>query len=188
MEYLQQYFARIGFNADELVKTLQSFELKKFRKNDMLVMEGRVSRHIGLIESGMFQYYVNKDGQEITSYISTENTWLASVISFIGEKPAKENIRALTDGEVHLISRHDLKKLVADVPAFKDFYMALLEQAICGIDESRHDFITLTADERYVKLLEQEPHLLQQIPLQHLASMLGITPRHLSRIRKNISY
>ncbi len=95
-------------------------------------------------------------------------------------------MRALTASEVCLITRADLMNLVQQIPRFKDFYIRLLEWAISGIDSSRHDLIVLNAEQRYEKMLHQEPHMLQQIPLQHLASMLGVTPRHLSRIRKNI--
>ncbi len=186
MEKLQQYFAHIGFSGDDLDKIVEAFQLRPFDKNDLVVIEGKTSRHIGFVESGMFQYYVIKEGVEITSYVSVANTWLASVMSFVSERPALENIRALTSGKIYMISKTDLKRLVNEIPSFKDFYIALLEQSICGIDESRHDLIVLSADQRYAKLLQKEPHLLQQIPLQHLASMLGITPRHLSRIRNSI--
>ena len=94
--------------------------------------------------------------------------------------------RALIASEVCLITRADLMNLVQKIPRFKDFYIRLLEWAISGIDSSRHDLVVLNAEQRYEKMLHQEPHMLQQIPLQHLASMLGVTPRHLSRIRKNI--
>lgn len=186
MEKLQNYFERTGFAGDALDRIVSAFKLQAFQKNDLVVMEGKTSRHIGLVESGLFQYFVNKDGIEITSYVSVPGTWLASVMSFVSEKPALENIRALTAGQLFTISKTALRDLVDGIPAFKDFYIALLEQSICGIDESRHDLIVLTADQRYAKLLRKEPHLLQQIPLQHLASMLGITPRHLSRIRNHI--
>lgn len=186
MDMLSKYFQQLGFSGELLHAVTGSFHLQHFEKNEFFAAEGKTSRHIGIIESGLFQYFVNKDGQEITSYVSTAGTWLASVKSFISQQPAKENIRSLTAGAVFLISNEDLRKLVNNLPAFKDFYIALLEQSLCGIDESRHDLITLTADQRYTKLLQNEPHLLQLIPLQHLASMLGITPRHLSRIRKNI--
>ena len=186
MEKLQAYFGQIGFKGQELLDVVNAFKLHAFEKNDLVVMEGKTSRHIGLVESGIFQYYVVKDGVEITSYVSVPNTWLASVMSFVSERPSLENIRALTGGSIYLISKDSLRGLVSSIPAFKDFYIALLEQSITGIDESRHDLIVLSADQRYAKLLKKEPHLLQQIPLQHLASMLGITPRHLSRIRNNI--
>jgi hypothetical protein len=60
-----------------------------------------------------------------------------------------------------------------------------LENLVVGMDETRSNFITLTAEERYAVLMKDEPALLQQVPLQYLASLLGITPRHLSRIRNN---
>lgn len=186
MEKLYKYFERMGFKGEDLERVINAFQLRSFEKNEPVVTEGKTSRSIGLVESGMFQYYVIKDGVEITSYVSVAGTWLASVMSFVSGKPALENIRAISEGKIFMISKDALRKLVNDVPAFKDFYIALLEQSICGIDESRHDLIVLTADQRYAKLLQKEPHLLQQIPLQHLASMLGITPRHLSRIRGSI--
>ncbi len=186
MSAVAGYFSAIGFKDDELESIVASFQLKTFQKNELIVEEGKTSRYMGLIESGLFQYFVNKEGVEVTTYVSLAGSWLASVSSFINEKPALENIRALTDSQIYLISRQQLRKLVEAIPSFKSFYVNLLEQAIKGIDESRHDLIVLSADQRYAKLLSKEPHLLQQIPLQHLASMLGITPRHLSRIRKTI--
>lgn len=186
MQKLQIYFEKIGFAGEELQQILDAFELQHFKKGDFIVEEGKASRYIGLVETGMFQYYIIKEGEERTTYVSIANTFLASVLSFISEKPAQENIKALTDGSIHMISKKNLKRLVNDIPAFKNFYIGLLEATVCGIDASRHDLIVLSAEQRYAKMLQDEPHLLQQIPLQHLASMLGITPRHLSRIRNNI--
>ncbi len=180
------YFETIGFTGDDLEKILNAFELQKFKKNDFVVEEGKTSRYMGFVETGMFQYYVIKDGEERTNYVSIENTFFASVLSFISETPSLENVRALVDGSISMISKTNLKMLLNEIPAFKDFYIGLLEVSLCGIDASRYDLIVLTAEERYEKMILKEPHLLQQIPLQNLASMLGVTPRHLSRIRSKI--
>jgi CRP-like cAMP-binding protein len=183
---VKTYFDSIGFAGNDLEKILHAFELQTFKKNDFIVEEGKTSRHIGFVETGMFQYYVIKDGEERTSYVSIENTFFASVLSFISETPSLENVKALVDSSISMISKTNLKMLLNEIPAFKDFYIGLLEATICGIDASRYDLIVLTAEERYEKMLTHEPHFLQQIPLQHLASMLGVTPRHLSRIRSKI--
>jgi CRP/FNR family transcriptional regulator, anaerobic regulatory protein len=183
---VEKYFEAIGFAGNDLEKILHAFELQTFKKNDFIVEEGKTSRYMGFIETGMFQYYVIQDGEERTNYVSLENTFFASVLSFISEAPALENVKALVDGSISMISKTNLKMLLNEIPAFKDFYIGLLEATLCGIDASRYDLIVLTAEQRYEKMLINEPHLLQQIPLQHLASMLGITPRHLSRIRSNI--
>ena len=186
MQKVRYYFDKLGFKGADLESIVNAFELKAFKKNDFVVEEGKTSKHIGFVETGMFQYYVIKDGEERTTYVSVENTFFSSVLSFVSEKPALENVRALIDSSMSLISRKDLKMLVNTIPQFKDFYISLLENTVCGIDASRHDLIVLTAEQRYEKMLKYEPHFLQQIPLQHLASMLGVTPRHLSRIRSNI--
>lgn len=186
MEKIITYFQAIGFSGDDLDSIVKAFDILPVKKNDLFVEEGKVSKYLAFVDSGLFQYFVWKDGEERTTYVSIENTWLASLMSFVGQTPSLENVKALTDGRLYIISRSALKELVESIPAFKNFYIGLLEWAVCGIDASRHDLIVLTGDQRYEKMLRQEPHLLQQIPLQYLASMLGVTPRHLSRIRKNI--
>ncbi len=186
MQTLKNQFEALGFAGEDLDKIMNTFTRKAYAKNDFFAEEGKVSRTLGFIEKGMFQYYVIKDGEERTTYVSIAGTFLSSVMSFVSETPARECVRALVPAEVFLITRTDLQRLVNEIPPFKDFYIRLLEWAISGIDSSRHDLIVLNAEQRYEKMLRQEPHLLQQIPLQHLASMLGVTPRHLSRIRGTI--
>ena len=186
MENLIAYFAPYGFSETELAEIAGSFEKKVFSKGDYFVQEGKTSRQLGFVETGVFQYFFNRDGEEITTYVVGENGFVASLVSFFKETPARENIRALTDGILWLLSKDKLAALRRDIPAFREFYIGLLEWQIGCIDDSRLNLLILSAEERYQKMLNEEPHLLQQIPLQYLASILGVTPRHLSRIRKNI--
>jgi hypothetical protein len=45
-------------------------------------------------------------------------------------------------------------------------------------------FLNGTAKERYQYLLATNPSLLEKFPLKFVASMIGVTPTQLSRIRK----
>lgn len=186
MENLTTYFTACGFNEPDLNAVLDSFEKKTFQKGYYFVQEGKISRHLGFVEKGVFQYFFNIDGDERTTYVAGEGGFVASLVSFFKELPARENIRAMTDGVVWLLSKDKLTALRRDIPAFREFYIGLLEWQIGCIDDSRLNLLNLTAEERYRKMLTEEPQLLQQIPLQYLASILGVTPRHLSRIRNNI--
>jgi CRP/FNR family transcriptional regulator, anaerobic regulatory protein len=186
MEKLRDFFAKIGFTDDDLAVILRSFVPKEIQKNDYFVEEGRTNAYLGFVESGFFQYYVFSDGEEVTTYTVSEGGFIVSLNSFFKQIPARENIRAVTNSKIWVIHKLQLRQLQLQFPAFQDFYVGLLEWQIGCIDDSRLDFIVLNAEQRYEKLLREEPHLLQQIPLQHLAAMLGVTPRHLSRIRKNI--
>lgn len=185
MNMLQQHFLQAGFPEAAVEKITNAFTLKAFAKDGCFVEEGKTSRYLGFVETGLFQYFLLKDGEEKTTYIATANTFMASLFSYLKEAPSREYIRALTPAKVWVIRKDAVDTLLNDLPQFKDYYLGLLEWQICCIDKSRFDLITLTAEQRYEKMLRDEPELLRQIPLQYLASILGVTPRHLSRIRKN---
>ena len=85
-----------------------------------------------------------------------------------------------------MIDQDSFQKLLKENKTFHDFYYTLIEKQICLIDDYRIDLLTLTPEERYKKLLENEPKLLNEVPLHYLSSFLGISSRHMSRIRKNI--
>ena len=186
MEKLRSYFLHAGFTETDAGKITASFNCKKIAKGDYFVQEGKTSRHLGFVVTGFLQYYIILDGEEKTTYTVGENNFAASLLSFLKQVPAQENIRAVVDTELWVIERIRLSQLQEDVPTFKNFYIGLLEWQICCIDESRLDAIMLNAQQRYEKMLAKEPALIQKIPLHYLASILGVTPRHLSRIRNNI--
>lgn len=186
MDKLKIYFKEAGFSQNDLDTILNAFHRKAFKRDEFFLEEGKKSHYLGFIEKGLFQYFVLANGEEKTTYIATENSFLASLLSFLNNIPPREYIRSLSEGEVWLIDRKSLQQLREEVAGFKNFYIKLLEWQIGCIDKSRLDLLILTAEQRYEKLLYEEPHLLQQIPLQYLASVLGVTPRHLSRLRKNI--
>jgi len=186
LQQLLAHFVKKGVPAHQVTQIAEAFVPKQYERGSYFTEEGKTSRYLAFISKGFFQYYYLKDGKEITTYITGENTFLASVSSFFKQQPSREFVRALTDAEVWVISHANLMVLKRENDAFKSFYIDALEMVVAGIDESRSNLITLTAEERYTLLLKEEPKLLQQIPLQYLASILGITPRHLSRIRNNI--
>ncbi len=187
MNNLVKYFQNLGFTEDEATTLASAFNSKELKKGDFFVETDKISRSLAFLESGQLQYFfLDDNGEERTTYISLPNTFVTSLLSFLNETPANENIRALTRSRIWTISKDDLMHLRNENTKFKDFYIGLLEWQICCIDKDRFDLITLTAEQRYEKLVKEEPALLQQVPLQYIASMLGITPRHLSRLRTKI--
>ena len=186
MENLKAYFSSQGFTPAETDQIASSFERKLLTKGDYFVQEGKTSRLLGFIDKGFLHYFINLDCEEKTTYSVGDNNFVVSLVSFFKQIPARENIRAVIDTSLWIIEKSDLVRLQNLIPAFKDFYVGLLEWQICCIDESRLDAIVLSAQERYLKMLHKEPDIIRQIPLQYLASILGITPRHLSRIRNEI--
>jgi CRP-like cAMP-binding protein len=106
--------------------------------------------------------------------------------SFLSEKPSRKSIKAIVDCTLWIVDLKTFQNLIEHNQAFRLFYYNVIEKQICLIDDYRIDLLTLTPEERYKKLLTTEPKLLQEVPLHYLASFLGISTRHMSRIRKNI--
>jgi CRP-like cAMP-binding protein len=90
------------------------------------------------------------------------------------------------DCQLWVIDLENFRDLLDNNQVFHQFYYRLIERQIMLIDDYRIDLLTLSPEERYKKLLATEPKLLQEVPLHYLASFLGISNRHMSRIRKNI--
>lgn len=188
MHLIRQFFEQAGIAAEAADKIAAAFTRKSFSPGDCFLEEGKTCRHLAFIESGMFQHFIITDtGEERTIYVATANNFMASLLSYLNQKPSREYIRCIAESVIWIIDKPSIDQLRVTIPAFKDYYTGLLEYQISCIDNSRFDFITLNAEQRYAKMLAEEPHLIQQIPLQYLASMLGVTPRHLSRLRKKIA-
>jgi CRP/FNR family transcriptional regulator, anaerobic regulatory protein len=184
---LKAYFLNHGFSEPEAEKINSFFRLQQIKKNDCFVAEGKVSRQLAFLESGVLRYYSLTDkGEEKTTYISLPGTFVASLLSYLSGMPAMETIKAISAADIFVIEKNDVLQLQSELTAFKDFYTRMLEWQICCIDKSRFDLITLSAEQRYEKILKEEPELLKQVPLQYIASMIGVTPRHLSRLRGKI--
>ena len=163
-----------------------AFDTLHLKKNEHLVKEGDICRYFCFLEKGILQHAINTEKEEKTTYLALPNTITTSLKSFLTQSPSQKSIKAIADTTLKTLSFEAFQNLLKDNPEFKQFYYNLIEKQICLIDDYRIDLLTLTPEERYQKLLATEPKLLQEIPLHYLASFLGISSRHMSRIRQNI--
>ena len=172
----------LEFQLPDILDTFKSFHLSK---NSFFVEEGKICPYFCFIENGILQHSITILGEEKTTYLALRNSCTAALKSFRFRIPSRKNIRALSDCDLWIINLESFENLLSNNKAFRTFYHNLIENQIYRIDDYRIDLLTLTPEDRYKKLLENEPKLLQQVPLHYLASFLGISTRHMSRIRKN---
>lgn len=171
---------------NHLSEIVDSFTHLSLKKGDFLVEEGKVCMYFCFIESGVLQHSLDILGEEKTTYLALKSSCTSALKSFLQQTPSRKNIRALSDCSLRSMNVDVFNSLLKKNPAFHQFYFNLIEKQIFLIDDYRIDLLTLTAEERYKKLLENEPKLLLEVPLHYLASFLGISKRHMTRIRKNI--
>ncbi len=165
---------------------LDAFKPLRLNKNDFFVEEGQVCSYFCYVENGILQHSIQIFDEEKTTYLALRNSLTTALNSFKNKVPSRKNIKALSDCKLWVLDIETFNDLIENNDAFNTFYYNLIENQIFLIDDYRIDLLTLTPEERYKKLLINDPKLLQEVPLLYLASFLGISSRHMSRIRKNI--
>lgn len=155
------------------------------KKNEFLVKEQEICKYFCFIEEGILQHAILVGDEEKTTYLALKNSFTSSLKSFLLDIPSRKHIKAIHDCKLWVIDQKSFQQLLKENTTFYEFYYTLIEKQICLIDDYRIDLLTLTPEERYKKLLETEPKLLNDVPLHYLSSFLGISSRHMSRIRRN---
>ena len=128
-------------------------------------------------------YYLTKQGHEKTRYIAFDGSIATSISSFISKQPSFEFVDTLEDSELFVISHENFYQLVNDIPQWEKFYRTLLEMAYIYQNKKIENLVTLTAKQRYDKLLKENPIYIQRLSNRMLASYLDITQETLSRLK-----
>jgi len=157
----------------------------EFKKETILLQEGKVCRHLYFLESGLLRFFILKNGNDITKYFTDVPYCFTSIKSFEAQKPATESIETLEDTVLWAMTFDSVQSLQTLLPVWNTFSRKLVQEVQTYIDEILEELQTETAESRYKKMLFDNDPLLQRVPLKHIASYLGIAPQSLSRIRKS---
>jgi CRP-like cAMP-binding protein len=186
MNLFRQFIEKYTSLSDQEWSEIESCLVRKEVKKEQLILEeGKVCKHLYFLESGLLRFFIQKDGQEITKYFTDIPYCFTSQKSFSTQQPAKESIETLEDSVIWQISFEDTYRLLK-ITNWSNFIRELIQEVQSLTEEILEELQTETAEIRYRKMLESNDNLLQRVPLKHLASYLGIAPQSLSRIRKNI--
>ncbi len=187
MEQLRNCIAnQINIDKESLESIISSFEIKTIKKGDFFLKSGIICRKLAFIESGYLRMYDIADGKEITFWIGSNGKFITSLSSFIFETENFWNIQAVTDCNILVINREKHFELCKQQPKWLEFDNLLLAHSFALLEKSMFSQLHTTAQQRFENLLKEEPALFNHVPLQQIASMLGITPESLSRLRKNL--
>ena len=107
-------------------------------------------------------------------------------LSFLKATPSKYSILAIENSVVLQINRTDLDSLKEKNVLWNIFLKNVAEKSIIRLYKRNEVLLTLTPEERYLKLLEVHPQIIQRVSLRKIATFIGVTEQSLSRIRKRI--
>ena len=173
----------------EFEETIAFFKEQRLKKGVFFVEQGKICNQIAYINKGLLRaYYLNERAEEITSCFCTENNFTTSYKSFILQIPSKLSIQAMEETQLLTINYADLQKLYTRSASWQNVGRAFAEREYIAIEQYASSLNTETAKERYLRLLKEQPQIIQKSPVNYIASYLGITTRTLSRIRKEINH
>ncbi|WP_270087123.1 Crp/Fnr family transcriptional regulator [Sphingobacterium sp. SYP-B4668] len=179
---IQEHFGQL--TEKELAIIHSYFQEEQLQKNDFFTKSTKVCDKLSIIKSGILRVYALADGKEITQWISTENFLITEVLGFFFDQPNRWNIQAFTDTALLTITKANYLKLCKEFPKWNEIEKRFIVKCFAMIEDRVFSHLSMTAEERYDLYFEQNRALFNQVPLQYIASVLGMTPETFSRIRK----
>lgn len=163
------------------------FEPILYPKNKIIEEAGKVPQYLYYIVSGFMRlFHYDDHGDEVTVHINCPHGFFTSFSNFSNQTKSEVNIECITDCELLRIYKSNFDALMQQSLTWKDYSVFVLGDSMTYNENRAKDLATLTAEQRYLKLMDSHPEIIQNVPLQYIASFLGMKAESLSRIRRKI--
>ena len=185
---MKKYFSSLNILSSEELNRMDPFlTVRDIKKGDFLIQANHICKEIVFIKSGVLRsYFTDNDGVETINCITFEGEMMAAFSSFIKQTPTDENIQAIMDTKVEALQKTDLEHLYQTSAEWQKLGRILTEMQYLKLEERIISFQKDDATKRYQLLEKNNSEYIKHIPLHYIASYLGISTRHLTRIRKSI--
>lgn len=179
--YIQTYF---GIGEADLSTISTFFKPFQLRKGDFFLKPGRPCERLAFVQQGYVREYVPAGDKEVTKWISAKGHFVADFSGFVFQQPGRWYIQAITDSELYGIDQADYRRIGALVPGWAQLEKLFIARCFSVLEERVVSLLALSAEERFAQLFDNNKKLFNEVPLQYLASMMGMSPETLSRLRK----
>lgn len=189
MDKFKQFLKNIAPITDsEFTDTISFFTEQNLQKGDFFVKQDKVCQHIGFILKGTIRiYYFNNNDEETTYGFCQENCLTTSFKSFIFQVPSQLTLEAIEETVLLKIDFESLNLLYKKYPIWQNIGRIITQNEFLNMEKYASVLNNETAKEKYLRLLQEQPTIIQKATVEDIASYLGVTRRTLSRIRQEIS-
>jgi CRP-like cAMP-binding protein len=188
-ELLKKQMQRMcSITDEEFDAVFPLFEQQEIPKKEHVLRAGQVCNYLNFCEQGCFRnYYVTEEGEDVVVDFAIEDYWVGDLYSLINRVPSKYNFQAMEDCVIQAISFSDFRQACADNPKLQEGYiMRAGRNNNAVVDLLAHSKYS-SAEDRYLKMLERFPGIVNRVAANHIASYLGIQPASLSRLKKKFA-
>ena len=178
-----------GLSKEDFSISIPYWQSRSYKKEDFFNKCGSVCTYAGLVVNGIFRSYVinEKTGEEKNVFFYPPNYVLVSFNSFISQQPSEYFTQALADSTILCINYKDALSLCDRSHAWERTARILLQELLKRTQVWLKQINSDTPEERYQKLIDCWPDIVNEVPMYHIASYLGIQGPSLSRIRKRMA-
>jgi CRP-like cAMP-binding protein len=182
--YLQLFPEMTDENWDKCAAMLK---IRKIKKRDYYLKVGEVCNTVAFVNSGLVRMYYELDDKEKIICFIGEHQYVSEYQSFLTRHPSMIYIQALEDLELVETSYQDLQHLYSTMPEANIIGRLIAEQLFVNINATGLLERMESIEQRYLRLIEEQPELLQKVPQYMIASYLGITPEAFSRVKARMN-
>lgn len=160
---------------------------RTLKKGEFFITENKICKEVAFIKSGILRsFYTSTSAEEYTYCLTFPNQFMTAYSSLITGNPTVENIQAMSDVDLLIIKKEVIDILTESSINGLRLFKTIAEQQYIHLEKRVFMYQKDAAKVRYIELFKSHPDYIKQIPVKYLASFLAITPRHLSRLRKEI--
>ncbi len=189
MESFKSYLRRFVHLPNDVWEEISSlFKVVNLNKGAYFYKEGDICSNIAYVLKGILRSFYVINGEEITRFVSLQDSIITAFSSYVTQLPSEENIQAITDCKLYMIDYRDMNYLYEKYPIWEKLGRLMLEQNHLRMEKRMVSLLALSAEQRYKALCKEQPAIIRHVPLQYIASILGVKPETLSRIRKKIAH
>jgi len=159
---------------------------KKIKKNEYVLPHLAVCEGFYFVSKGLLRIYYYKQEKEISEWFAFEHTFCFSILSFFNQTPSSLIIQCIEDSEIIIMSKTGLDVLRNVNFEIANFAYQMISRSLIFSQIRVASLQFETAQQRYESLFRDHKNMIQRIPLQYIASYLGVSAETLSRIRAQI--
>lgn len=171
---------------EDLRKVGELFVKEEVPAGHFISEQGRTCRQMSYLADGLLRVYAHNGEKEVTQWISTPGYFVTDLSSFVFEQPARWYIEALSPCTLYTIDKARYREIGQVVSGWHELEKLFIAKCFTMLEDRIHSHLSMSAEERYRHFFEQAPELFNQVPLQYIASMLGMTPETFSRVRRRM--
>lgn len=171
-------------------KYLPFQQRKEVAAKTILLQEGKKSQQYIFIEKGCVRVFILKNGEEKTVQFFFEKEGLTSFDSFVNNVPSLVTVETIEPSVIYVLPKKYVLQLVEELSHEPRFIPILLQMSALRQLHYMNEFVSFirdTPEQRYQNLLSERPHIVQRVPQHYIASYLGVSTVHLSRIKSKLA-